>query len=84
MSQRHIIPCVVGHLGCPLGHKPTSHVDNACNQVRQEAQNHPDGHSASGRVEVGLLGGEVDKAVEDANTEEDERENVGPEELFTG
>lgn len=74
---------MVGHLGCPLSHEPTSHIDNACNQVRQEPQDHTDGHSASGRVEIGLLGAEGDKTVEDANTEEDERENAGPEELLT-
>lgn len=75
---------MVGHLGCSLGHEPASHIDNACNQVRKKAQNHPDGHSPGGRVEVGLLGTEGDKTVEDANTEEDERKNVGPEELFSG
>lgn len=70
------------NFGYSMRLESSSHIDNGRNQLRQEAQNNPDGQGPSGRVEIGLPCGQCYKTVEDANSKEDKRKGNRPEELL--
>lgn len=67
--------------GSCLRHETSDNICNGCNQLRQKAQNHPDGQGPGGRVEIRLLGAQCDKTIEDANANEDKRKCDRPKEL---